>query len=92
MGLPALDRVDGLLDTVDALLVGLLGDQRLDDPLLQVGDLLRLGVTIVRTDPYRIGQVAAQLAFSRIAGDERPPQRVLLPVDLIVRGSGEISI
>jgi LacI family transcriptional regulator len=56
----------------------------------ELADLL--GVTIVRTDPYRIGQVAAQLAFSRIAGDERPPQRVLLPVDLIVRGSGEISL
>ncbi len=55
----------------------------------ELADLL--GVTIVRTDPYRIGQVAAQLAFSRIAGDERPPQRVLLPVDLVARGSGEIS-
>ena len=55
----------------------------------ELADLL--GVTIVRTDPYRIGQVAAQLAFSRIDGDERPPQRVMLPVDLIVRGSGELS-
>ena len=55
----------------------------------ELADLL--GVTVVRTDPYRIGQVAAQLAFSRIDGDERPPQRVMLPVDLIVRGSGEIS-
>ncbi len=53
----------------------------------ELADLL--GVTVVRTDPYRIGQVAAQLAFSRIDGDERPPQRVMLPVDLIVRGSGE---
>jgi LacI family transcriptional regulator len=35
--------------------------------------------------------VAAQLAFSRIDGDERPPQRVMLPVDLIARGSGEVS-
>ncbi len=37
----------------------------------ELADLL--GVTVVRTDPYRIGQVAAQLAFSRIDGDERPP-------------------
>ena len=56
----------------------------------ELADLL--GVTVVRTDPYRIGQVAAQLAFSRIDGDERPPQRVMLPVDLIVRGSGEVSV
>jgi LacI family transcriptional regulator len=55
----------------------------------ELADLL--GITVVRTDPYRIGQVAAQLAFSRIDGDERPPQRVMLPVDLIVRGSGERS-
>jgi LacI family transcriptional regulator len=55
----------------------------------ELADLL--GVTVVRTDPYRIGQVAAQLAFSRIDGDERPPQRVMLPVDLIVRGSGEVN-
>lgn len=55
----------------------------------ELADLL--GVTVVRTDPYRIGQVAAQIAFSRIDGDERSPQRVMLPVDLIVRGSGEIA-
>ena len=55
----------------------------------ELADLL--GVTVVRTDPYRIGQVAAQIAFSRIDGDERPPQRVLLPVDLVARGSGEIA-
>jgi LacI family transcriptional regulator len=55
----------------------------------ELADLL--GVTVVRTDPYRIGQVAAQIAFSRIEGDERPPQRVVLPVDLVARGSGEIN-
>lgn len=55
----------------------------------ELADLL--GVTVVRTDPYRIGQVAAQIAFSRIDGDERPAQRVMLPVDLVARGSGEIS-
>jgi len=55
----------------------------------ELADLL--GVTVVRTDPYRIGQVAAQIAFNRIEGDERPPQRVVLPVDLVARGSGEID-
>ena len=34
----------------------------------ELADLL--GITVVRSDPYRIGQVAAQLAFSRIDGDE----------------------
>lgn len=54
----------------------------------ELADLL--GVTVVRTNPYRIGQVAAELTFSRIAGDQRPPQRIVLPVELIARGSGEI--
>ncbi|MCL2418491.1 MAG: LacI family transcriptional regulator [Conexibacteraceae bacterium] len=55
----------------------------------ELADLL--GVTVVRTDSYRLGQVAAQLAFGRIDGDDRPPHRVMLPVDLIARGSGEVS-
>jgi LacI family transcriptional regulator len=68
----------------DARNVGLVGFDE-----FELADLL--GITVVRVDPYRIGQVAAQLAFSRIDGDERPPQRVMLPVDLIARGSGEVS-
>jgi LacI family transcriptional regulator len=55
----------------------------------ELADLL--GVTVVRTDPYRIGQLAAELTFSRIAGDLRPPQTLVVPVELIPRGSGEIS-
>ena len=54
----------------------------------ELADLL--GVTVVRTDPYRLGQVAAEIAFGRIDGDEQAPQQVVLPVDLVARGSGEI--
>lgn len=45
----------------------------------------------MRTNPYRMGQLAAELAFSRIDGDERKPQRVVVPAELVTRGSGEIS-
>ena len=79
-----------LHDRRDAGVAGARGEVALvgfDD--FELADLL--GVTVVRTDPYRIGQVAAQLAFNRIEGDARPPQRVLLPVDLVARGSGEIA-
>jgi LacI family transcriptional regulator len=55
----------------------------------ELADLL--GVTVVRTDPYRIGRVAAELAFGRIEGDIRAPQRVMLPVELVPRGTGEIA-
>lgn len=55
----------------------------------ELADLL--GVTVVRTDPYRIGQLAAALAFDRIDGDDRPPQRLVVPAHLVSRGSGEIG-
>jgi LacI family transcriptional regulator len=54
----------------------------------ELADLL--GITVVRTDSYRVGQLAAELAFSRIAGDDRPPRRVVVPAALVARGSGEI--
>lgn len=55
----------------------------------ELADLL--GVTVVRTDPYRIGQLAAELAFARIDGDDRPPRRLVVPARLLARGSGEIA-
>jgi len=62
----------------------------------ELADLL--GITVVRTDPYRMGQVAAELALGpsgdapRPAEDEqRPAQRIVLPVELVVRGSGEVT-
>lgn len=54
----------------------------------ELADLLE--VTVVRTDPYRLGQVGAELAFDRIDGDDRKPQRVVVAAELIERGSGEI--
>ena len=49
-----------------------------------------LGVTVVRTDPYRIGQLAAELAFARIDGEDRKPSALVVPAELVTRGSGEI--
>jgi LacI family transcriptional regulator len=54
----------------------------------ELADLL--GVTVVRTDPYRIGQLGAELAFDRIGAEEAEPQRVVVSVELVPRGSGEI--
>ena len=53
----------------------------------ELADMLR--VTVVRTDPFRVGQLAAELAFARIDGDERKLQRVVVPTELVTRGSGE---
>ncbi len=50
-----------------------------------------LGVTVVRSDPGLMGERAAALAFARLDGDDRPPQRVVIPTALVARGSGEVA-
>jgi LacI family transcriptional regulator len=57
----------------------------------ELADLLPVPITVVRHDPGRMGGYAAELAFSRLAGDARPPQRVVVPTALVRRGSGEIA-
>ena len=47
-------------------------------------------VTAIYQDPRRMGRQAADLLFDRINGDTSPARRILLPVRLIVRGSGEL--
>jgi LacI family transcriptional regulator len=47
-------------------------------------------VTAIYQDPRRLGREAAELLFDRINGETGPPRRVVLPVELIVRGSGEL--
>jgi LacI family transcriptional regulator len=49
-----------------------------------------LSVTVVRHDPRQMGRRAIELLFTRLAGDERPPQRIVLPTELVVRGTGEV--
>jgi LacI family transcriptional regulator len=58
---------------------------------LELGEMLMLPVTVVAHDPTELGRQAAELVLRRLAGDDRPPQRVVLPTVLIVRGSGEVS-
>jgi LacI family transcriptional regulator len=55
----------------------------------ELADLLRLSV--IRADPWRLGREAAELAFSRLAGDRRPPRTVIVDTQLIPRGSGEVA-
>jgi LacI family transcriptional regulator len=55
----------------------------------ELADLL--GITVVRADAGKLGAEAAALAFARLSGDDRPPQRVTVPTKLVTRGSGERS-
>lgn len=57
-----------------------------------LGDLLEPGVTVIRQDPQAIGARAAERIFARIDGDDGPPQRIVIPTELVERGSGEIAV
>jgi LacI family transcriptional regulator len=55
----------------------------------ELADLLPIPVSVISYDPAELGRAAAELLFSRMAGDSRPPQRIVIPTHLIQRGSGE---
>jgi LacI family transcriptional regulator len=56
----------------------------------EFADLLSPGITVVAQDPARMGRIAAELLFRRLAGERGPVQRIELDTTLIPRGSGEI--
>jgi LacI family transcriptional regulator len=56
----------------------------------ELADLIDPPVTVIAHDASAIGKAAAELLFSRLDGDATPPRRVVLPVRLVPRGSGEM--
>ena len=60
-----------------------------DDILL--ADLLAPAITVIAQDPARLGRVAAERLFARLAGDRAPAHQIVVPTQLIMRGSGEIA-
>jgi LacI family transcriptional regulator len=57
----------------------------------ELSDMLATPVTVVRHDTSEMGRRAAELLFARLAGDDSPPKRIVLPTELVLRGSGEIG-
>lgn len=57
----------------------------------ELADLLDPPVSVVALDPGLLGQAAAELLFTRLDGDTSPPRRIVLPVRLVPRGSGEVG-
>lgn len=55
----------------------------------ETADLLRPGITVVRQPEARLAQMAGELLFKRLGETHKPKtgRRVVLPVELIVRGS-----
>jgi LacI family transcriptional regulator len=56
-----------------------------------LADLLTPPVTVVAHDVTEMGRQAARLLFARISGYAEPPQRIVLPIEMIIRGSGEVE-
>ncbi|WP_328536176.1 LacI family DNA-binding transcriptional regulator [Streptomyces sp. NBC_00344] len=73
--------LDGLDHPAPVAIVGF------DD--LPLAERLNPPLTVVSQDPVAIGGTAANLLFSRIAGDISAPRSVVLLTRFIVRGSGE---
>jgi LacI family transcriptional regulator len=59
-----------------------------DDVVL--GDVVEPGITVVAQDPYALGRHAAELLFSQMDGRSDESRLIVVPTELIVRGSGEI--
>jgi LacI family transcriptional regulator len=49
------------------------------------------GITVVAQRPVELGRRAAELLFARIDGHRGPSRTVIVPTDLIPRGSGELT-
>jgi LacI family transcriptional regulator len=56
----------------------------------ELADLLDPPVSVVSLDPAELGKAAAELLFARLDGDREPPRRIVLPIRLTPRGSGEV--
>ena len=46
---------------------------------------------MVAQDPLALGRTAAELLFSRLDGYDGPSRHIVLPTELIERGSGELA-
>jgi LacI family transcriptional regulator len=57
-----------------------------------VADALTPALTVIDHSPELIGRLAAQQLFRRLDGDDSAPSTTLVPLHLIARGSGEVSV
>jgi LacI family transcriptional regulator len=92
---PATALVTGNMDTTIAVLrqLGPQAASRLaivgfDE--VPLADLLQPALTVVAQDTATIGRTAVELLRARIADPARPVQTVVVPVNLKIRGSGEV--
>jgi len=56
----------------------------------RLADLLPTPATVVSSEVADLGSISTRLLIDRINGGDGPPQRIVLPVRIIERGSGEL--
>jgi LacI family transcriptional regulator len=56
----------------------------------ELATLLSPPVTVVAYDPVELGRRAARLICTRLDGAGGPPRRIVLPTEVVPRGSGEV--
>jgi LacI family transcriptional regulator, galactose operon repressor len=57
---------------------------------ISLADMLDPAISVVAQDPQALGRAAADQLFRRLDGDAGPAVHQVIPVTLVVRGSGEI--
>ncbi len=58
---------------------------------LEIADLVEPAITTAPQNANALGRTAAALLLRRIDGDTNEPTRIVVPVELIPRGSGELT-
>jgi LacI family transcriptional regulator len=58
---------------------------------VSLADMIDPAISVVAQDPQALGRAAADLLFRRLDGEEIDAVQVVIPVNLIPRGSGEIA-
>jgi LacI family transcriptional regulator len=60
---------------------------------VELAEMLPFPISLITHDPLVMGRIAANLLFTRLAGDDRSAQRIIIPTKLIThRGIGAINI
>ena len=57
---------------------------------IELAEVFSTPLTVVSHSPTRMGEEACRLLWRRLDGDDGPPERIVLPTELVPRGSGEI--
>ncbi len=56
---------------------------------IELADMLPFPLTVITHDPLTMGRIATTLLFSRLDGDERPPQHLIIPTQLTIYSAAE---